>query len=111
MKGTIERSTPPPEWAQIRKDVRRTKPACAEATPYMYQFLLKYMHSRLLAKIESRVKKNVSTKKVLGAEFFVNLPGESKDWQAQHVWFRHALLGLAYNSEKASFQEPPQVHP
>lgn len=100
MKGMIERSTQPPEWAQVRKDVMRTKPACAEATPYMYQFLLKYMHKRLLAKIESRVKKNVSTKKVLGTEFFVNLSGTSKDWQAQHVWFRHALLGLAYNSEK-----------
>ncbi|CAK9086916.1 unnamed protein product [Durusdinium trenchii] len=100
MKGMIERSTSPPEWAQVRKDVMRTKPACAEATPYMYQFLLKYMHKRLLAKIESRVKKNVSAKKVLGTEFFVNLSGTSKDWQAQHVWFRHALLGLAYNSEK-----------
>ena len=89
MKGMIERSTPPPEWVQVHKDVMRTKPACAEATPYMYQFLLKYMHKRLLAKIESRVKKNASTKKVLGTEFFVNLSGASKDWQAQHVWFRH----------------------
>ncbi|CAK9037042.1 unnamed protein product [Durusdinium trenchii] len=92
MKGMIERSTPPPEWVQVHKDVMRTKPACAEATPYMYQFLLKYMHKRLLAKIESRVKKNASTKKVLGTEFFVNLSGASKDWQAEGLMIKMQKL-------------------
>ena len=100
MKSLIDRSTPPPEWSQVRKEICRTKPACIEATPYMYQFLLRFMHKELLGKVEERIKKSVSSKKSLGADFHKALSGNSKDWKVQGLLFRHMLLALAYTSDR-----------
>ena len=100
MKSLIERSTSPPEWSQVRKEICRTKPACIEATPYMYQFLLRFMHKELLGKVEERIKKSVSSKKSLGADFYMALSGNSKDWKVQGLLFRHMLLALAYTSDR-----------
>ena len=100
MKSLIERSTSPPEWSQVRKEICRTKPASIEATPYMPQFLLRFMHKELLGKVEERIKKSVSSKKSLGADFHKALSGNSKDWKAQGLLFRHMLLALAYTSDR-----------
>eukprot|EP00435_Cladocopium_sp_Y103_P006913 s3514_g2.t1 len=87
-------------WDQVRKQVLLTKPACHEATPYMFTFLKNFSHEGLMKAIDTRIKSGCTMNKVLGKEFFVQLSAQSKDWKQPFLHLRHAVLSLAYTAEK-----------
>ena len=98
------KTQPHAEWNQVKKQVLQTKPQCHEATPYMFTFLKNFCHEGLMGDIDKRIKGHTSTSKSLGKDFFVQLSAQSKDWKQPFLHLRHALLSLAYTTDK-------NVHP
>ena len=98
------KTLPHADWNQVKKQVLQTKPRCHEATPYMFTFLKNFGHEGLMEGIDKRIKGHTSTNKSLGKDFFVQLSAQSKDWKQPFLHLRHALLSLAYTTDK-------NVHP
>ena len=101
---SLMKTLPHAEWNQVKKQVLQTKPQCHEATPYMFTFLKNFCHEGLMEGIDKRIKGHTSTSKSLGKDFFVQLSAQSKDWKQPFLHLRHALLSLAYTTDK-------NVHP
>ena len=98
---SLMKTNPHAEWNQIKKQVLlQTKPQCHEATPYMFTFLKNFCHEGLMDGIDKRIKGHTSTNKSLGKDFFVQLSAQSKDWKQPFLHLRHALLSLAYTTDK-----------
>ena len=98
---SLMKTQPHADWNQVKKQVLQTKPQCHEATPYMFTFLKNFSHEGLMKSIDTRIKAHSSTSKSLGKDFFVQLSAQSKDWKQPFLHFRHAVLSLAYTSDKA----------
>lgn len=97
----IKQSGQQVSYQQVKANIMRTKPQCAQTIPDMFSFLVRYgaspaQHARLL-ETENRIKASTLESRNLGPDFFRALSGEAKDpKQESFVPFRHSLLSLAY---------------
>eukprot|EP00438_Fugacium_kawagutii_P013575 Skav234779 [mRNA] locus=scaffold2396:596330:597600:+ [translate_table: standard] len=92
-----------PEWGMVRTRISRSKPACFEAMPRMYQFLIKYLDEDKFAELDSRIKRSSSLTKSLGSDFWEAMQADGKDWQQPCRSFRWAMLSSAYNAAGKQF--------
>ena len=88
------------DWATLKTQLLRSRPACSTATPWMFRFVLRYCAGApgMLQRSESFIKAHAVSGRQLGADFFENLSLDTKPPTAnQCLMFRHALLRLAYS--------------
>ena len=88
-------------WDAIKKVIQRTKPQCSAATPFMYQFVVKFGQQDLLQRINSRLLMEGLLTKSLGPDFFKSLSGETKETKGEALSvLRHCALAMAYCCEE-----------
>ena len=87
------------KWDEIKMRILSTKPSCAMACPYMYTFIMKFHHEGFMNAMEARLKRCLKCKPQLGADFWLQISSDCKDARAQHVFFRYALISMAYTSQ------------
>lgn len=86
-------------FATIRDEILRSKPAGSASAPFLFAFVVKFA-SNLLQETESYVKGHASAEKLLGPEFWDAVSTENRKTGQPFVLVRHAMVRLAYTSEK-----------
>ena len=93
-------------FQNVKASIMKTRPACADAIPEIFTFLVRHgaaphLQDRIL-RTEERIKRSKVEPRSLGMQFFRNLSMDAKDTkQDACVHFRHAMLSLAYCSEES----------
>ena len=91
------------QYTSIKQSILKTKPACSEAIPEIFTFLVrhgasKHLQNKLLV-TEQRMKASKVECRSLGKDFFHALGQDPKDpKQDALVLIRHAILAFAYCS-------------
>ena len=89
-----------PSFANIKKQVLSSKPACASSVPAMYTFCMKASggaDGALLSETEAYVRSQCPSTRQLGPDMWEALGGECRGQSTVPVaFFRHAVMKLAY---------------
>ena len=89
------------KWHEIKGELQRSKPQCAEAMPHIYAFIVKFAGpTGLLDRTEDYIRAHAPSSRQLGAAFFDQLsmerrPASSDPW----VFFRHACMRVGYTTD------------
>lgn len=83
-------------WASIKDDILRSKPILAGTCPFLFTFAMRCggKGGHLLKSSEAYIKIQGHSTRALGHEIYDALSTETKG--AQHIFFRHCMLKLAY---------------
>lgn len=85
------------EWATLRPQLMKSKPACAAAMPGMFRFVLKFSGGGLIDDTLARVKAMATPTRQLGPDFFEVLTQDPRPPTGdQYLHLRHAMLLAAY---------------
>ena len=82
-------------WGSIKDDILRSKPILAGTCPFLFTFAMRCggKGGHLLKSSEAYIKIRGHSTRALGHEVYDALSTETK---AQHIFFRHCMLKLAY---------------
>lgn len=85
-------------WNSVKLNIMKTKPDCAPACPYMFQFLTKFMSHDDLQKTDERVRQTPYACKALGADVWQSIAKDAKSSGEVLLMLRHCAIRMGYCS-------------
>ena len=85
-------------WNSVKSNIMKTKPDCAQACPYMFQFLTKFMSHDDLQKTDERVMQTPYAYKALGTDVWQSIAKDAKSSGEVLLMLRHCAVRMGYCS-------------